>query len=173
MHGSQLASQRAHSGFNKCDTHVHSCSAAAKRESKASSSKAKLKLDPDGKAPAGFGSGAEEDWDDEEAGPQFDHSQYYPGTLPLQLHHPEDDAGQPELQAQLMRQGVPQDLVLRQVRDYSCVQLQLRSRVAMRLVSCSRACVQGNTPSKESDALKWGTPWAASKVQCGSLTAVD
>jgi hypothetical protein len=92
-----------------------SCSSAAKRELKAGN-KSKLKLDPDGKAPAAFDSGPEDDLGSEEAGPQFDHSQYYPGTLPLQLHHPEDDAGQPELQALLMRQGVPQDLVLRQVR---------------------------------------------------------
>ncbi|WIA30337.1 hypothetical protein OEZ86_000424 [Tetradesmus obliquus] len=90
-----------------------SSSAAAKHEGKAAS-KSKLKLDPEGKAPASFDSIAEDDLDSEEAGPQFDYSQYYPGTLPLQLHHPEDDAGQPALQAMLMRQGVPQDLVLRQ-----------------------------------------------------------
>jgi hypothetical protein len=96
---------------------VCSRSAATKREVKPGS-KSKLKLDPDGKAPAGFDSGAEDDLGSEEAGPQFDYSQYYPGTLPLQLHHPEDDAGQPELQALMMRQGVPQDLVLRQVGNH-------------------------------------------------------
>lgn len=112
-----------------CSTHIqlhppancchrpHSCSAAAKHEGKAAS-KSKLKLDSEGKAPSSFDSIAEDDVDSEEAGPQFDYSQYYPGTLPLQLHHPEDDAGQPALQAMLMRQGVPQDLVLRQVRVF-------------------------------------------------------
>jgi hypothetical protein len=120
-----------------------SCSAAAKRESKASSSKSKLKLDPDSKAPAGFDSGAGDDWDGEEAAPRFDYSQYYPGTLPLQLHHPEDDAGQPELQALLMRQGVPQDLVLRQVRGAAALTAALQSscvRLASVLYMCRDCC---------------------------------
>lgn len=92
-------------------------SAAAKKELKS-----KLKSDPSKvdatKSSTRFFDGADDgdsDEDEDAAANTFNFNQYFPNTLPLSLHHPEDDAADPDSDALLMRQGVPEDLALRQV----------------------------------------------------------
>lgn len=101
-----------------------------------------MKVKPDAHTPEGkrelYDAGADAAEDEEVAGPLFDFSQYYPTTLPLSMHHPEDDAADLQVEQQAMRQGVPEDLVQRQVRGESAGE---HTGAMQRTGVCECACV--------------------------------
>jgi hypothetical protein len=92
-----------------------------------SSSKRRLKpsVKSDGKAEGGsesypYGddeaSGSGSDEYDQDLATLFDYEQYYPTTLPLPLHHPCDEEADADSDRAIMRQGLPQELALKEVK---------------------------------------------------------
>eukprot|EP00879_Flechtneria_rotunda_P000619 GHRR01000732.1.p1 GENE.GHRR01000732.1~~GHRR01000732.1.p1 ORF type:complete len:515 (+),score=225.00 GHRR01000732.1:344-1888(+) len=64
--------------------------------------------------PKEFDGSYEDDEEDESITQLLDYSQYYPTALPISLHHPLDEGAHQEADAALFRQGVPEDLALKQ-----------------------------------------------------------